>query len=75
MSEQGFWNEDLGFAKTEKEAIIFFQDKGLLPITKQCVNGHKMALYSYEREHLRERIDGYIFAHQGGGVHYNAYLT
>ena len=23
--------------KTEKEAIIFFQNKGLLPTTKQCV--------------------------------------
>ena len=43
--------------KTEKEAIIFFQDKGLLPTTKQCINGHNMTLYSYEKEHYeKERI-------------------
>ena len=42
---------------TEKEAIIFFQDKGLLPPTKQCVNGYNMTLYSYEKEHYeKERI-------------------
>ena len=38
--------------KTDKEAIIFFQDKGLLPTTKQRINGHKMTLYSYEKEYL-----------------------
>ena len=43
--------------KTEKEAIIFFQDKGFLPTTKQCVNGHSMTLYSNEMEHYeKERI-------------------
>ena len=38
--------------KTEKEAILFFQDKGLLPTTKHCVNGHNTTLYSYEKENF-----------------------
>ena len=28
--------------KTEKEASTFFQDKELLPTTKQCVNEHNI---------------------------------
>ena len=45
------------FPKAEKEAIIFFQDKGLLPTTEHCVNGHNMTIYSYEKEHYeKERI-------------------
>ena len=40
----------LDLPKTEKEAIVFFQDKGLVPTTKQCVKGHNMTLYSYEKE-------------------------
>ncbi|KAK2715421.1 uncharacterized protein LOC136043868 isoform X2 [Artemia franciscana] len=35
--------------RTEEEAIRFFQDKGLLPKTKQCVNGHNMTLYSFDK--------------------------
>ena len=38
--------------KTEKEAIIFFQDKGLSPTTKQCVNEQNMTVYSYEKERI-----------------------
>ena len=38
--------------ETEKEAIMFFQDTGLPPTEKQCVNGHNVTLYSYEKEHL-----------------------
>jgi len=41
--------------KTAIEAIIFFQDKGLLPTTKQCINGHNMTLYSYEKEHYEKK--------------------
>ncbi|XP_065584942.1 protein abrupt-like isoform X4 [Artemia franciscana] len=36
--------------RTEEEAIRFFQDKGLLPKTKQCVNGHNMTLYSIDKK-------------------------
>ena len=36
--------------KTEKEAVEFLQDKGLLPKTKECENGHTMTLYFYEKE-------------------------
>ena len=35
--------------RTEEEAIRFFQDKGVLPKTKQCLNGHNMTLYSFEK--------------------------
>ena len=52
MSKLGFWNDDLGFAKDWKRGIILFQDKVLLPTTKQCVNGHNMTLYSYKKEHF-----------------------
>ena len=38
--------------KTEKEAIIFFQGKELLPTTKECVDGHNMTLHSNEKEHI-----------------------
>ena len=38
--EMKIWN----LPKTEKEAIIFFQDKELLPTTKQCGNGRNMTL-------------------------------
>ena len=44
--ETKIWN----LPKTEKDAIMFFQDKGLLPTTKQCVNGHNLTLYSYGKE-------------------------
>ena len=43
-----------GLPKAEKEAITFFQDKGLLPPTKQCVNGHNMTLSSHEKEHYEK---------------------
>ena len=37
---------------TKEQAIIFLQDKGLLPKTKQkYVNGHTITLYSYEKLH------------------------
>ncbi|XP_065571028.1 uncharacterized protein LOC136033938 isoform X2 [Artemia franciscana] len=39
-----------GLPKTEEEAIRFFQDKGLLPKTKQCLNGHNMTLYSFDKK-------------------------
>ena len=38
--------------KTKKEAIEFFQDKGLLLTTEHCINGQNMTLYSYEKEHF-----------------------
>ena len=38
--------------KTEKKAIIFFKDKGLLPTTKECVNGYTTTLHSYKKEHF-----------------------
>ena len=38
--------------RTEEQVIIFFRDKGFLPKTKQCVNGHTMTLYSYEKLYL-----------------------
>ena len=37
-------------ARTEEQEIIFFQDKGLLPKVKHCVDGHTLALYSYEKQ-------------------------
>ena len=42
--------------KTEKEAISFSQDMGLLPITKQCVYGDKMTLYSTREKTLVESV-------------------
>ena len=39
----------LDFPKTEKEVITFFHEKGLLPKAKQCVNGHNMTLYSFDK--------------------------
>ena len=30
--------------KTEEEVIKFLQEKGILPITKKCLNGHEMTL-------------------------------
>ena len=38
--------------KTEKKAIIFFKDKGLLSTTKECVNGYTTTLHSYKKEHF-----------------------
>jgi hypothetical protein len=38
--------------RTEEQAIIFLQDKRLLPKTKQCVNGDTITLYSYEKQYL-----------------------
>ena len=40
----GFEMKIWDLPKTEKEAIMFFQDKWLLPTTKQYVNGHNMTL-------------------------------
>ena len=40
--------------KAIQEASIFFQDKRLLPTTKQCINGHNMTLYSYNKEHYKK---------------------
>ena len=41
--------------RTEEEAIRLFQDKGMLPKTKQCVNGHNMTLYSFEKDPFWKR--------------------
>lgn len=40
----GMWN----LPRTEKEAVLFFQEKGLLPRVMKCRNGHEMALYVKE---------------------------
>lgn len=34
--------------QSEEGAIRLFQDKGVLPKLKQCINGHEMTLYSFE---------------------------
>ena len=36
--------------KTGKEASRFFQDKGLLPKTKQYIDGHSMTLYYFDKK-------------------------
>ena len=35
--------------KTEKEAVEFLENKGLIPKTKECENEHTMTLYLYEK--------------------------
>jgi len=35
------WN----LATTEKDAVAFFQEKGILPHKRICSNGHKAKLY------------------------------
>lgn len=31
--------------QTEEAVVAFFQERGILPTTKKCINGHEMALY------------------------------
>jgi hypothetical protein len=40
--------------RTEEEAIRLFQDKRVLPKTKQCVNGHNVTLFSFEKRPFRK---------------------
>ena len=46
--------------KTEKKAIIFFKDKGLLPTTKQCVNGYTTTLTLTKRNIFESVTIGHV---------------
>jgi hypothetical protein len=55
--------DDWNLPQTEFEAVNFLQDHGLIPLERECENGHKMNLCIGDRVFWRELFPfvGFIY--------------